>query len=71
MTCDVCGSGAEEQLVTHTIQFGDKLVVVEHVPARVCVQCGERFYSPETVERLQKDSMGTTVSFTGTTNAYL
>jgi len=24
------------------------------VPARVCSQCGERLYSPETVERLQK-----------------
>jgi YgiT-type zinc finger domain-containing protein len=43
-----------EQAVTYTLQLGDKLVVVEHVPARVCSQCGERLYSPETVERLQK-----------------
>lgn len=54
MNCDICGSPMKEQVVTYTLQLGDKLVVVEHVPARVCSQCGERFYSPETVERLQK-----------------
>jgi len=54
MKCDVCGSPMKEQRVTYTIQTDDKLVVVEHVPAKVCDQCGERLYSPETVERLQK-----------------
>ncbi|MBM4121862.1 MAG: type II toxin-antitoxin system MqsA family antitoxin [Nitrospira sp.] len=54
MACDLCGSPLKEQMVTYTIQLGDKLVVVEHVPAKVCVQCGERLYSPDTVERLQK-----------------
>jgi len=53
MKCDVCGSPMNEQMVTYTIQLDDKLVVVEHVPATVCDQCGERMYSPETVERLQ------------------
>jgi YgiT-type zinc finger domain-containing protein len=43
-----------KQMVTYTIQLAEKLVVVEHVPAKVCEQCGERLYSPETVERLQK-----------------
>ena len=54
MKCDLCGSLMQEQSVTYTLQLGDKLVVVEHVPARVCTQCGERLYSPETVERLQR-----------------
>jgi HTH-type transcriptional regulator / antitoxin MqsA len=54
MKCDVCGSPMKEQRVNYTIQMDDKLVVVEHVPAKVCDQCGERLYSPETVERLQK-----------------
>lgn len=42
-----------EEMVTYTIQLDEKLVVVEHVPAKVCTQCGERLYSSETVERLQ------------------
>lgn len=54
MNCDLCGSPMTDQVVTYTLQLGDKLVVVEHVPARVCTQCGERLYAPETVERLQK-----------------
>ncbi len=39
--------------VTCTLERGGKLVVVEHVPARVCVETGEQFFAPETVERLQ------------------
>ena len=39
--------------VTYTLERGGKLVVVEHVPARVCVETGEQFFAPETVERLQ------------------
>jgi HTH-type transcriptional regulator / antitoxin MqsA len=54
MKCDVCGGMMTEEMVTHTIQLDEKLVVVEHVPAKVCGQCGERLYSPDTVERLQK-----------------
>ncbi|MDB6056396.1 MAG: Zinc finger, YgiT-type [Verrucomicrobiales bacterium] len=42
-----------EQRVTYTFEKGGKLVVVEHVPARVCVETGERFFAPEVVERLQ------------------
>ena len=53
MKCDLCGSPMNEEMVTYTIQLDDKLVVVEHVPSKVCGQCGERLYSPETVERLQ------------------
>jgi len=45
--------------VTYTIQLDEKLVVVEHVPAKVCGQCGERLYAPETVERLQNTVWGT------------
>jgi hypothetical protein len=29
-------------------------MVVENVPARVCVETGEQLFSPETVERLQQ-----------------
>jgi hypothetical protein len=42
-----------EEHVTYTLQEGDTFVVVENVPARVSVRTGERFFSPETVERLQ------------------
>ena len=43
-----------EQRVTYSLEVEGRFVIVEHVPARVSVRTGERFFSPETVERLQK-----------------
>ncbi len=43
-----------DQKVTYTLELGGKIIVVENVPARVCLETGERFFSPETVERLQE-----------------
>jgi hypothetical protein len=44
----------EDRLVTYTVEVDGRLVVIEHVPARVDVETGERFYAPETVQRLQE-----------------
>ena len=43
-----------ERKVTYTLEKDGKFILVENVPARVCVETGEHFFSPETVERLQK-----------------
>ena len=43
-----------EQNVTYTLEQDGKFIIVENVPARVCVESGEQFFSPETVERLQQ-----------------
>ena len=43
-----------ERKVTYTLELADKIIVVENVPARVCLETGERFFSPDTVERLQQ-----------------
>ena len=40
--------------VTYTLELDDKFYIVENVPARVCKETGEHFFSPETVENLQK-----------------
>jgi YgiT-type zinc finger domain-containing protein len=42
-----------ETEVTYTLEFGGKFYIIEHVPARVCRETGEQFFSPETVERIQ------------------
>ena len=47
-----------EQQVTYTLGVRGKLFVIEHVPARVCVETGEQLFSPETVERLQRTIWG-------------
>jgi YgiT-type zinc finger domain-containing protein len=43
-----------ERKITYTLERDGKFILVENVPARVCVETGEQFFSPETVERLQQ-----------------
>ena len=43
-----------EQKVTYTLEVHGRFIIIEHVPARVSLRTGERFFSPETVERLQR-----------------
>ena len=43
-----------ERRVTYILELEGKLIVIENVPARACLETGERFFSPETVERLQQ-----------------
>jgi YgiT-type zinc finger domain-containing protein len=43
-----------ERKVNYTVEVNGKFSVIENVPARVCVETGEQFFSPETVERLQQ-----------------
>ena len=43
-----------ERRVTYTLEMGGKLCVVENVPARVDEETGEQFFTPSTVENLQR-----------------
>jgi len=42
-----------ETEVTYTLEHEGKFYIIEHVPARVCKETGEQFFSPETVERIR------------------
>lgn len=42
-----------DRLVTYSVEYEGRIIIVENVPARVDPETGERFYSPETVEQLQ------------------
>jgi YgiT-type zinc finger domain-containing protein len=42
----------ENRQVTYMIEVDGRIILVEHVPARVCVETGEQFFSPATVERI-------------------
>jgi len=44
----------EEKEVEVIKKAGEKVVVVKDVPAWVCKQCGERYYSIDTVERINE-----------------
>jgi YgiT-type zinc finger domain-containing protein len=42
-----------ETKVNYTLERQGLVYVIEHVPARVCRETGETFFSPETVEHIQ------------------
>ena len=39
-----------ERTVTYHIEVAGRLILVENVPARVNIETGETYYSPETVD---------------------
>jgi YgiT-type zinc finger domain-containing protein len=43
-----------ETTITYTLEFEGKFYLIENVPARVCLETGEKFFAPETVEKLQQ-----------------
>lgn len=47
-----------ETRVTYTLEMEGKFFIIENVPARVCQETGEQFFSPETVECLQQTIWG-------------
>lgn len=47
-----------DRSVTYTLELEGKFYIIEHVPARVNAETGEQFFSPATVERLQRTILG-------------
>ncbi len=52
----------EERLVarrvTYALELDGQFYIIENVPARVDEETGEQFFSPSTVERLQRMILG-------------
>ena len=42
-----------ETEVTYTLEHEGNFYLIKHVPARVCKETGEQYFSPETVEHIQ------------------
>ena len=51
-----------ETKVTYHIEYQGRLFLIEHVPARVNLETGERHFSPETIERLHQIVQGDTLA---------
>jgi hypothetical protein len=43
-----------DRRVSYVLELDGRFLVIEHVPARVNEETGERLFAPETVERLQQ-----------------
>lgn len=51
--CGICHGVLKQTMTTYSQVYNERFVVVENVPAWVCGQCGEMYYDPDVVERLQ------------------
>jgi HTH-type transcriptional regulator / antitoxin MqsA len=45
--CLYCKGELEEKLVTRVQEYHSRWYLIENLPARVCLQCGATFYSPD------------------------
>lgn len=53
--CDVCGNSVfHEEYVEDVFHVDDHLVMVEHIPARVCDRCGDATFDRETMEQVRR-----------------
>lgn len=51
--CPLCNGLKNEGTTTFTVDFGDGVVVIRQVPARVCSQCGADWISDDVAEKLE------------------
>ncbi len=54
MLCDICGQdGARARRVTETYGQGKDLLVIELVPMVSCRNCGESYFTAETLHEIE------------------
>jgi YgiT-type zinc finger domain-containing protein len=46
--CHMCKGTVEEKTVTRVQQYKGRWYLLENLPALVCRQCGETYYTPQT-----------------------
>jgi len=52
--CSICKGKMELKKVDVIKKIKNKIVVIDEVPAYVCYQCGEKYYSIDVVESIEK-----------------
>ena len=50
--CSFCGGSVEERRVEYDYRRKTQLLIIENVPAGVCLQCGEIFFRPEVLKKM-------------------
>ena len=57
--CTLCHAGSyQDELVIFSARRGDRLIVVEDVPALVCTMCGDQIFTKGAVKGIERASTG-------------
>ena len=55
MVCGICGKkGARARRVTRTYGKGEDLLVIRNIPARSCPNCGESYFTAQTLREVER-----------------
>jgi YgiT-type zinc finger domain-containing protein len=54
MKCGICKAEMEERTVTYTEDIEQSVIVIRHVPAYVCTECGNKWFSGTVASQLEK-----------------
>lgn len=54
LRCKYCGYDTLEDVIKTAFWRDDSLIVVESVPARLCIGCGEQFFEERVAQRIRK-----------------
>jgi YgiT-type zinc finger domain-containing protein len=49
-----CSGEYEDRRIVHTERHGDRIVVINDVPAQVCAVCGDVLFTADTVRRIEE-----------------
>ena len=52
--CYFCKGNIVKKKISHVHQWGEKIIIFEDIPAEVCEQCGEVYFSPDAIEIMDK-----------------
>ena len=53
MICFRCKGDTENRLMTHAATLDKCVIIIKNVPALVCNQCGEVYFTDEVIEKLE------------------
>ncbi|HHT9120771.1 MAG TPA: type II toxin-antitoxin system MqsA family antitoxin [Candidatus Hypogeohydataceae bacterium YC41] len=52
--CAICGGEKKKGKTTYSVELGFGVVVIRHVPASICTQCGEEWIEADVAKELER-----------------
>lgn len=53
MTCFLCKGDTEQKLKTHAVTLEKCVIIIKNVPAHICKQCGEVYFTDNVMQKLE------------------
>ena len=54
MDCFMCKGKLEDKKVKYMVELENTVIIIKDVPAKVCIQCGEKYFDDKTSENIEK-----------------